>query len=146
MALKEPNSTNECVYFTRRTIGDRNQGKLMAWVCRMDCPKCKKAKMGKPVEGGKVKIRAVEYKCPSCGFTESKEEHEPKLTVEVKYTCPYCGNVGEATTPYMRKTFEGVPSYVFECGKCGKKIGISKKMKAGKKKGAAEEDAGNGED
>lgn len=142
MALKEPQSMDECVYFSRRIIND-GKGKIMAWVCRMTCPKCKKAKMGKPVEDGSVKIRAKEYKCPNCGFTESKEVHEPKLTVEVKYTCPYCGNAGEAATPYVRKTFEGVPSYVFECGKCHKKIGITKKMKAskkGKKSGKEEPD------
>jgi predicted RNA-binding Zn-ribbon protein involved in translation (DUF1610 family) len=133
MALKEPQSMEECIYFTRRTTHE-GKGKIMAWARKMDCPKCKKAKMGKPVEDGSVKIRAKEYVCPGCGFTESKEEHEPKLIVEVKYTCPYCGNVGEATTSYVRKTFEGVPSHVFECGKCHKKIGITKKMKAPKKK------------
>ncbi|PIN87293.1 hypothetical protein COV19_00215 [Candidatus Woesearchaeota archaeon CG10_big_fil_rev_8_21_14_0_10_44_13] len=141
MALKLPGSINECVYFTRRTFGEGNNGKIMAWVYKMDCPKCRKAKMGKPKdETGHKKIRAKIYVCPECAYTESKEVHEPKLTVEVKYACPFCGNVGEATTPYKRKSFEGVPSYVFECGKCKKKIGITKKMKAGKKKGAAEED------
>lgn len=129
--VTEPKSMDECVYFTRRTIGN---GKIMAWTRKMDCPKCKKAKMGKPVEKGKVKMRAKEYVCPSCGYREEKEEHEPKLTVEIKYTCPYCWDEGEATTPYKRKTFEGVPSYVFVCNKCGKKIGITKKMKKGKKK------------
>lgn len=138
MALKEPQSMDECVYFSRRTIND-GKGRIMAWVYRMTCPKCRKAKMGKPVEDGSVKIRAKEYRCPDCGHTESKEEHEPKLTLEIKYTCPYCGNAGEAATPYVRKTFEGVPSYVFECEKCRRKIGITKKMKAGKKKGGKDE-------
>lgn len=142
MALKEPSSMGECVYFTRRIIGEGGKGRIMAWVYRMDCPKCGKAKMGKPNdESGHKKIRAKIYVCPNCAYTESKEEHEPKLTVEVKYTCPFCGNSGEATTPYQRKSFEGVKAYVFECSKCKKKIGITKKMKAGKKKkGAAEED------
>jgi len=134
MALREPQSMGEVVYFTRRTMGEGGKGKIMAWVYRMDCPKCKKAKMGKPAEGGKVKIRAEEYVCPACGFTESKEVHEPKLTVEVIYTCPFCGNQGEAATPYKRKSFEGVKAYVFECSKCRKKIGITKKMKEAKKK------------
>ena len=139
MAIQQPNSVDDCVYFTRRTIGDK--GKIMAWARKIDCKKCGKAKMGKPVEKGKVKIRAKEYECPSCGYIEPKEEHEPKLTVEILYTCQHCGKSGEATTPYKRKTFEGVPSFVFECSSCGKKIGVTKKMKAPKKgKKAAEED------
>ncbi len=120
----------ECVYFSNRTIGN---GKAMAWVYRVDCPKCHKSKMGKPVEKGKIKIRADEYKCPECGYTETKEQHEPRLKVEVIYTCPHCGNQGEATTEYKRKSFEGVPAFVFQCGKCGNKIGLTKKMKKTKK-------------
>jgi predicted RNA-binding Zn-ribbon protein involved in translation (DUF1610 family) len=129
--VREPESMDEVIYFTNRTID--NDGKIKAWVYKADCPKCGKAKMGKPVEKGKVKIRAKEYVCPECGYTEEKKEHEDKLTVEIKYTCPYCGDEGEATTEYIRKTFEGVPSHVFECVACGKKIGITKKMKKAKK-------------
>jgi predicted RNA-binding Zn-ribbon protein involved in translation (DUF1610 family) len=125
--LKEPQSVEECVYFTNRTL--QPAGHVRAWVYKIDCPECGKAKMGKPVVKGKVLIRAKEFACPECGHTESKEEHEPKLTVEVKYTCPYCTKSGETTTAYKRKTFDGAPSYVFECVDCGKKIGISKKMK-----------------
>ena len=88
--------------------------------------KCKREK-------GKIKIRADEYKCPECGYTETKEQHEPRLKVEVIYTCPHCGNQGEATTEYKRKSFEGVPAFVFQCGKCGNKIGLTKKMKKTKK-------------
>ncbi len=132
MALREPESMDECVYFTRRTL--ENNGRIRAWAYRIDCPKCGRAKMGKPAdETGHRKIRAKIYVCPECGHTESKEEHEPKLTLEIKYRCPYCGNEGDATTEYKRKTFEGVPAYVFKCQKCGKKIGITKKMKNGRK-------------
>ncbi|MFC1768331.1 hypothetical protein ACFLZX_01080 [Nanoarchaeota archaeon] len=129
MALKFPNSMDECIYFTNRTMGS---GKAIAWVYRKECPKCKKAKMGKPVEKGKVKIRATEYICPECSFKEEKAEHENSLQLEIQYTCPECGKSGEATTQFKRRTFEGVPSYVFECNDCGKKIGITKKMKEGK--------------
>ena len=129
--VTEPESMEGLVYITNRIIGN---GKIKAWVYKKECPKCHKVKMGKPVEKGKVKIRAPEYVCPECGYREDKEEHEDTLTVEIKYTCPYCGNSGEATTEYKRKSFEGVKAYVFECGKCGKKIGITKKMKKPKKK------------
>jgi len=129
--IREPESMEEVVYFTNRTL-DPN-GRIRAWVFKIDCPKCQKAKMGKPVEKGKVKIRAKEYVCPECGHTEEKGEHEEKLTVSVVYTCPFCGHSGETTTPYKRKSWNGVPSYIFVCDGCGKKIGITKKMKKGKK-------------
>ncbi|MBN2458562.1 hypothetical protein JXB31_05525 [Candidatus Woesearchaeota archaeon] len=131
MTLKEPESMDELVYFTNRLLD--NDGKVMAWAYKVDCPKCHKAKMGKPVEKGKVKTRANEYVCPECGYTEEKAEHEKRLTIEAKYTCPYCGFCGEAETEYKRKSFNGVPSFVFSCGKCQKKIGITKKMKLAKK-------------
>ncbi len=128
--VTEPESMDDLIYFTNRK---KDNLIIKAWVYKKECPQCHKAKMGKPVEKGKVKIRAPEYICPGCGFKEEKKEHEDTLTVEIIYTCPHCSNQGEATTPYIRKSFEGVKSYVFECGKCGKKIGITKKMKATKK-------------
>lgn len=131
MTLKEPESVDECIYFTRRSIGD---GQIMAWVLKKECPKCHKSIMGKPKDKkGKVKTRAKEYVCYECGFLEDKKTHEESLTVNIKYTCPYCKNQGETTTECKRKTFEGVPAYVFTCEKCGKNIGITKKLKEGKK-------------
>jgi hypothetical protein len=131
MALTHPQNMDELIYFTNRTILDG--GKIKAWVYKKECPECGKGRMGKPVEKGKVKIRASEYVCPECSYSEEKKEHEESLTVEVAYTCPFCKHIGEATTPYKRKTWKGVPSYVFVCEGCGEKIGISKKMKAPKK-------------
>lgn len=132
MSLKQPESMDELVYFTRRALVPK--GRIVAWAFKMECPKCKKALMGKPVEKGKVRIRATEYVCPECGHSEQKAEHEPKLKVSVEYTCPSCSNEGETQIPYKRKTWQGVPAFVFECEKCGEKIGITKKMKAPKAK------------
>lgn len=125
---------DDLIYFTRRKIGDKEQGFVMAWVYRKLCPKCGKAKMGKPVEKGKVKIRAKEYVCPNCGYSEEKKEHEESLTLEAKYVCPFCLKEGTATSEYKKKMVDGVPSYVITCEHCGKKIAITKKMKEGKKK------------
>lgn len=132
MAVTEPESMEELVYFTNRIV-EEGKGRIKAWVYKKTCPKCGKAKMGKPVEKGKVKIRAKEYTCPECGFTEEKKEHEESLTLEAKYTCPSCGKEGENTTLYKRKTFMGVPAYVVECCNCNTKIPITKKMKDIKK-------------
>ena len=129
--MELPSSIDKCLYFTRRELD--NNGSIIAWVLKKKCQKCGKAVMGKPVEAGKVKIRAKEYVCPNCSHTETKEEHEASCTLNVKYKCPYCGNEGETTTEYKRKNFNVIPSYVFECQKCNKKIGITKKMKEGKK-------------
>ncbi len=133
MSLNEPQSMGECIYFTNRTL-EEGKGKIRAWVYKKMCPKCGKAKMGKPVKGGKVKIRAKEYTCPSCGFTEEKEVHEESLTLEAIYTCPSCGKDGEGTAPCKRKSFMGVKAYIVECCNCGAKIPITKKMKKVKKK------------
>ena len=131
MALKQPESVDECIYFTRRTLMPK--GRIMAWAPKKDCPKCKKALMGKPVETGKIKIRATEYICPECGYTEQKLEHELTLKVCVIYTCSKCGKDGETEIPYKRKSWQGVKAFVFECGDCGEKIGITKRMSAPKK-------------
>jgi len=46
---------------------------------------------------------------------------------------------GKIAAILQREKFEGVPAYIFECGKCSKKIGITKKMKDTKKKGESSE-------
>jgi len=130
--LKEPESMDDCIYFTNRDLGELGWAK--AWVGKKKCPKCGKAKMGKPVVKGKVKIRAKEYVCPECGFTEEKTEHEEGLNVEIQYCCPECEHEGEAKTEFKRKSYMGAKAYVFVCGGCGKKLGITKRMKDPKKK------------
>ena len=126
MALQLPDSMDDILYFTNRSI---DSGKAIVWVPKQQCPKCKKAKMGKPAEDGHVKIRAKEYVCPECKYTVEKDQYEETLTCSIKYTCPHCEFSGEATAPYKRKSFMGVPAIIFQCGKCDQKIGITKKMK-----------------
>jgi DNA-directed RNA polymerase subunit M/transcription elongation factor TFIIS len=140
MAFKKPESVEECVYFTNRIIGD---GRATAWVFRKECPKCRGI-MGKPQKkNGKIDKKADHYACYSCGYKEGNEKAENSLLINVEYKCPHCGNEGETTTEYQRKSFEGVPSYVFECQKCKKKIGLTKKLKETKKKKS--EDNADGE-
>ena len=126
MALKMPESMDDCLYFTNRTIND---SPIIAWVYRKECPKCHKAKMGKPVVKGKVKTRAAYYECPACSYQEQKEEHEHSLHLEAQYTCPECGKEGESTGVYQRKSFKGVKAYVLECEHCQTKLPITKKLK-----------------
>ncbi|HIJ10665.1 TPA: hypothetical protein HA278_01280 [Candidatus Woesearchaeota archaeon] len=128
-----PESMDECLYFTNRVF---DNGSLLAWVYRKECPECHKAKMGKPVDPktGKVKSRSKEYVCPACKHSEPKDEHEASCTLDAKYTCPECGKEGESSAPYVRKTFKGVKSFVVECSHCSAKIPITKKLKDIKKK------------
>ena len=132
MSLKSPDSMEECLYFTNRSIGE---GYATAWAYRKECPKCKKGRLGKPIKkNGKADKKAAYYECKECKYQESNEQVENSVKLEVQYKCPYCSYEGEAASEYKRKFFEGVPSYVFECGKCRKKIGLTKKMKGSKKK------------
>ncbi len=135
--LKEPESMEELVYFTKRAIGS---GRVVAWVYRGECPRCKKALMGKPKDkSGKVMIRAKEYVCPECGYRVPKQEYEGSLTANIKYSCPHCGHKGETQIPFKRKKVkifdeeEGkekmVDALQFACDNCKKKINITKKMK-----------------
>ena len=132
MDCKQPQDMDELIYFTRRTIEPK--GRITGWTRKKECPECGKALMGKPVEKGKVKIRATYYVCPECGFEEQKQEHEESLTLCAEYECPHCAKKGVSSAPYKRKTFQGVPSYVVECEHCGEKIPLTKKMKEPKKK------------
>mgnify|MGYP001619101348 CR=1 FL=1 len=123
---------NECLYFTNRAIGE---GFAVAWVYRKPCPKCKKDRMGKPIKkNGKPDKKAPDYECPSCKYREDNAVVEKDLKMEIEFQCPHCKKEGEATTEYQRKTFEGVPAFIFTCPKCNQKIGITKKLKAPKKK------------
>ncbi len=138
MALKFPDSAEECVYLTRRAIG---KGHAVVWVLKEKCPKCKKGIMGKPKgKDGKVMIRAKEYVCPECGNTAEKKAYEETLTANIQYTCPGCGYKGEKQVPFKRKKIKGVDSLQFTCDKCNAKIDVTKKMKEKKDKNKGEDD------
>ncbi|MEM3374789.1 MAG: hypothetical protein QXE31_06280 [Candidatus Woesearchaeota archaeon] len=127
MALQVPESMDELVYWTSRAIGN---GKVKAWVYREQCPKCKKALMGKPKDKkGKVLIRANYYECPECHHKIDKKEYEDTLTANIIYTCPKCNYEGEIQIPFKRKKYQGVEALIFQCQKCNEKIPITKKMK-----------------
>ncbi len=140
MALKFPDSADECVYFTRRAV--EGKGHAVVWVFREKCPKCRKALMGKPRDDdGSVKIRAKEYVCPECKYTAEKKQYEETLTANIQYTCPKCSFKGEKQVPFRRKKAQGVDSLQFTCDKCSAKIDVTKKMKDRKdKKDKAPED------
>ncbi len=138
MALKKPESMDECIYFTQRTLGDK--GFAMVWVLKQHCPKCKKGIVGKPRVKGKVLMRAKEYKCPECSYTAEKKEYEETLTASCEYACPNCGNESEAQAPFKRKKIEGVETLRFQCGKCRGNIDITKKMKEKKSRDGGDED------
>jgi predicted RNA-binding Zn-ribbon protein involved in translation (DUF1610 family) len=139
MALKFPKSMTECIYFTRRKLGEK--GQAVAWVFKEKCPKCGKALMGKPKDEktGKTKIRAKEYVCPECKYTAEKGAYEDTLTANIQYTCPHCGNSSEHQMSFKRKKAQmfdeqkqkkvSVDALKFQCSKCGKDILVTKKMK-----------------
>ncbi len=135
--LIQPESTSDCVYFTRRS---NEKGIIIAWAPRGTCTKCGKELMAKPTDSkGKVKIRAKEYVCKECGFTQEKEEYEDSLTANVIYDCPSCGKHGETQLPFKRKKVrifdekdmkqKTLDVLRFSCASCKQNIDISKKMK-----------------
>lgn len=133
MALKQPESMEECVYFTRRVVDGKS---TVAWVFREECPACHKGMMGKPInpKTGRAKVRSKEYVCPECSHTVEKKEYEDTLMCNIEYTCPHCGHKGEQRVPFKRKKYKGVDSIIFLCDGCGEKVAITKKMKEPKVK------------
>lgn len=127
-----PESMDELIYFSNRKLPDGQR--LIAWTNKKEC-ECG-GTFGKPVDEktGKVKIRSSTYICSGCGKEEPKKEHEESLTLEIRYTNPEGTEWKAASTPYKRKTWKGVKSFVFENEFTGEKQGITKKMKEPKKK------------
>ncbi len=133
MALELPDDMEKLVYFTRRRI----DGELVvAWVDKVPCPKCKKSLMSKPKDKktGRPKIRAQEYICVACGYSEEKKVHEAELKVSVKYSCPHCKKAGEYTGPFKWKSITAVKTIRVVCDHCGGNVDVTKKMKLPKPK------------
>ena len=138
MALVEPKSMDECVYFTNRLL---DKGKIKCWVFKEKCPKCGKTLMGKPRDPktGKVQIRAKEYKCSECSYSLPGQEYEDSLTASIQYTCPHCSHNGEIQVPFKRKKVKIInegemksktaESLRFQCQKCSKNLDVTHKMK-----------------
>ena len=141
MALRKPESMDDCVYFSQRSLNNdkgESSGEIMTWVFRETCGKCGKERMGKPRDSnGKVKIRAKEYVCPSCGFSIAKQDYEDSLVAYAEYKCCHCGDSGETRTPFKRKNINGIQTLRFSCNKCSGILDVTKKMK-GKKKPASD--------
>lgn len=133
MTFELPESMDNLAYMTRRVI---DKGRVICWVNKELCPKCKKGLMGKPRDPktGKAKIRSTEYICPECEYTVPKKEYEDTLEAFVIYTCPHCEKSGELNAPFKRKTIMGTNTLRVQCGFCGGNIDITKKMKEPKKK------------
>lgn len=129
-----PESMDELVYFTRRTLGEKEEGNINVWVHRKKCPKCWKGLMGKPKDKkGKVRIRANEYVCYECCYRVEEGEYEDTLEAEAVYTCPKCKYQGETSIPFKRKKIKGADALKFVCEKCHEPIIVTKKMKELKK-------------
>ena len=137
MTLRKPESMDECVYFTQRSLNNEKKeptGEITTWVFRETCRKCGKEKMGKPRDSkGKIKIRADEYVCPSCGFSIPKQDYEDSLIAYAEYKCCHCGDSGDAKTSYKRENINGVQTLRFNCNKCSGNLDVTKKMKEKKK-------------
>ena len=137
MAIVEPKSMDEVIYFTNRTIGE---GFAKVWVYRQHCTKCGKAKMGKPEDGkGHIRIRAKEYVCPSCNHTVEKAAYEETLIAQGTYTCPSCKKDGEVEALFKRKNIQGISTFRFPCKHCGANIDVTKKMKEKGSKGDSDD-------
>ena len=136
MPLKEPQSMDECVYFSNRILGEK--GKARVWVFREKCPKCNEGLMGKPLDAktGRPKIRTKEFQCPKCKYSLPQEEYEDSLNANIQYTCPHCQNKDELQISFKRqkvrienpetgkkKTKQAIR---FQCSKCSKNIDIIK--------------------
>jgi predicted RNA-binding Zn-ribbon protein involved in translation (DUF1610 family) len=132
--MQLPESMDEVLYFTNRKLEDGTR--IIAFTRKKECPECQKALMGKPLDPKtkRPKVRSTTYECPECGYQEPKKAHEEEREVEIEYTNPEGTEKKHAKTPYTRKTWKGVPAFVFENEFTGEKMGVTKKMKAPKKK------------
>src|SRR3989344_8480094 len=102
LMVQLPSSVDECIYFTRRSLG--KLGKVVAWVPRQLC-KCGQGLMEKPRDPKthRFKLRASEYLCSVCKFSAPVDSFEDSLTMSAQYICPSCGKSGDVSVPFRRK-------------------------------------------
>ena len=134
MGLREPTNVSDCLYFTKRVIG---KGGVKAWVFKGTCSKCSGKMQAVKPESALAKPK--EYACEACGNKITTKDYEGSLPANIQYTCPKCGNSSELQVPYVRKKVKifdeedrkekQAEAIQFECGKCGEKINVTKKMK-----------------
>ncbi len=124
-----PTSMEDLLYFSNRKMPDGVR--IIAWVDKLTCEKCKKALMGKPIneKTGKVKIRAAVFVCPECEHEEPKTAHTKKLVMQIRYTDETGKNWKSAQTAYTLKTWKGMKAYVFQNEFTGEKMGVTKRLK-----------------
>ncbi len=127
-----PEHMDDLLYFTNRKLSDGT--KILAYVHKKSCPECDNALMGKPInpKTKKIQIRAKEYVCPNCGYEEEKLTHENTLQLEIQYTNPQQTEKKTTHTAYKRKTYKGIPSFVFLNEFTQEKCAITKRLKAKK--------------
>ncbi len=132
--MELPQSMDECLYFTNRKLEDGTC--IIAFVRRKECPACHKGQMGKPVneKTGRPKTRSQVYVCPACGHEEEKKAHEESCMLEIEYTDPEGKQRKQTSVPYKRRTWKGVPSFVFHDEFTDTDVGITKKLKKSKSK------------
>ena len=126
--LKQPQSMDELMYFSRRTVMD---GRVVAWVFKPQCPECGDDRLEKPTnpKTGKKKTRSSKFVCETCGYEEKKKKTEERATVNIHYICPHCEHEGDTTTKYDRRTYLGKKAFVFKCDECWQEIPITKRVK-----------------
>jgi len=125
--VKEPESMDDLLYFTRRKLD--NDGWVHAWVWRPKSPAGNPMGKEKDSKTGRPKVRSKMLVDPKTGYEISIDD--VNLQVEIKYKSPHDGSEGETTVPFKWKTYQGVKSIVFT-DKAGNKIPITKKMKTPK--------------
>ena len=77
----KPKGVDDCVYFTNRTF---DNGRVLAWVLKKECKKCKSGFMIKPLKKGKPDKKSLFYVCANCNNQEENSKVEADLILNVE--------------------------------------------------------------